>query len=394
MSDGRWSYTGITWDHPRGYNALAEASRRLEAQGSSVSIHWEKQSLEGFESRSIEEVCARYDLVLMDHPQLGLAISRNCLQPLDEWLSRACIERIAGRTIGPAFQSYYYEGRYWALPLDAATQVMALRLDLLGNRTVPVTWDEVVQLSADVPVILSMGGPHSLMTFFSICIALGEPPASLDADIVISESIGEKALELMAKLTARMPAFGFELNPIQIFERMTQTDEVACCPLIYGYVNYADPRARHRKTLTFADAPMAGKGGRHGSTLGGTGLAVSRKTHLCRELTEHLRWLLSDDAQRNVIPDFDGQPSALAAWSDPDLNRRWNNFYQNTFRTLQEAWIRPRHAGYVAFQSEGSDIIRDGLQTGEPVTKVFESLQGAYARHRHSPNSSDLHQAS
>jgi multiple sugar transport system substrate-binding protein len=390
MSDSRWSYTGITWDHPRGYNALSEASRRLEQKSFPVSIHWEKQSLQEFESRSIEELCTRYDLVVMDHPHLGIAVSRNCLQPLDEWLSGHSIARIAERTVGSTFESYYFQGRYWALPLDAATQVMTLRLDLLGSRAIPLTWDEVVQMSVEVPVILSVGGPHALVTFFSICVALGEPPISSDPDIIISESTGEKALKLMATLTTRMSELELGLNPIQIFERMTQTDEVACCPLIYGYVNYSDPGAYQRRPLTFAESPVAYKGGRHGSTLGGTGLAISRKARVCPELVEHLLWLVSDDAQRNFIPDFDGQPSAFAAWSDSDVNRRWNGFYKNTFDTIRDAWIRPRHAGYVEFQSEGSDIIRGGLRTGESITKVLQSLQDAYARYCLIKNSSDI----
>jgi multiple sugar transport system substrate-binding protein len=388
MSDSGWSYLGITWDHPRGYNALSEASRRLEKKSSLVSVHWEKQSLEEFESRPIEELCARYDLVVMDHPHLGAAVAKNCLQPLDDWLPSSFIERLAKTTVGSAFQSYYYKGKYWALPLDAATQVMALRLDLLGKRSIPVTWDEVLQLANDVSVILSVGGPHALMTFFSICVAHGEPPASLDPTIVTSESTGQRALKLMKELTSGMSEFELDLNPIQIFERMTQTDEVACCPLIYGYVNYADPRAYQGKSLTFLEAPAAYNGGRHGSTLGGTGLAVSQKARICPELVEHLRWLVSDDAQKNFIPDFDGQPSAIAAWLDPDVNRRWNGFYRNTFGTIQDAWVRPRDAGYVEFQSEGSAIIRSGLRRGKSIGEILQSLQDAYARSRSHKNSS------
>lgn len=391
MSGSPWRYTGITWDHRRGWNALLEASRRLEQKNSPVSIDWEKQSLEEFESKPIEELCARYDLIVMDHPHLGIATSRDCLRPLDEWLSGACIARLADTTVGSVFQSYFYQGRYWALPLDAATQVMALRLDLLGARAIPLTWNEVVQLANEVPVILSVGGPHALVTFFSICVALGELPTGLDPTRVISESTGGKALELMARLTARMSKLELDLNPIQIFERMTQTDVVACCPLIYGYVNYSDPRAYQRRSLTFAEAPVAYKGGRHGSTLGGTGLAVSRKARICPELVEHLLWLVSEDAQKTFIPDYDGQPSAIAAWSDPDVNRHWNGFYKNTFDTIRDAWIRPRHPGYIEFQSEGSAIIRGGLHSGESITKVLQSLQEAYSRHCPFRNSSEIH---
>ncbi|MBV9300467.1 MAG: carbohydrate ABC transporter substrate-binding protein [Verrucomicrobia bacterium] len=391
MSGSDRSYVGITWDHPRGYNALSEASRGLEKKDSPISVHWEKQSLEEFESRPIEDLCARYDLVVMDHPHLGAAVGRNCLQPLNDWLPGDRIKRIARTSIGSTFQSYYYEGKYWALPLDAATQVMALRLDLLGSRSIPITWDEVLQLANNLSVVLSVGGPHALVTFFSICVALGEPPTSLDPAIVTSETTGGRALELMQELTSRMSDPELDLNPIQISERMTQTDEVACCPLIYGYVNYADPRAYQGKSLTFMGAPMAYKGGRHGSTLGGTGLAVSRRTRICPELIEYLLWLVSDDAQRTLIPDFNGQPSAAAAWSDPDLNRRWNGFYKNTFETIQDAWIRPRHPGYIEFQSEGSAIIRSGLRRGKSTGEMLQSLQDAYARSHSLQNSSQVH---
>jgi multiple sugar transport system substrate-binding protein len=380
VNDSACSYLGLTWDHPRGCNALLEASRRLEQKRASIAIRWERQPLGEFESRPIEELCARYDLVVMDHPHLGTAVLRNCLQPLDEWLSAASIERLAAMTVGSAFQSYYYGGRHWALPIDVATQVMALRLDVLGARPVPTTWTEVLQLSKEVPMTLSIGGPHALITFYSICVALGEPPTSLDPAILISQSTGEKALKLMAKLSARTSEFGFDLNPIQILERMTQTDTVACCPLVYGYVNYADSRAYQRRSLKFAEAPVAYKGGRHGSTLGGTGLALSQKARIRPELVEHLLWLVSEDAQRTLIPDFDGQPSGLAAWSDPDLNRRWNGFYTDTLATVRDAWIRPRYPGYIEFQLEGSAIIQSGLRRGRSFRKVLHLLQDAYAR--------------
>jgi len=44
-------YCGLTWDHPRGYNALAAA-----AEASGGLLHWDKQPLEGFESHPIGEL--------------------------------------------------------------------------------------------------------------------------------------------------------------------------------------------------------------------------------------------------------------------------------------------------------------------------------------------------
>ncbi|MGV9900420.1 hypothetical protein ACWDVV_41605, partial [Streptomyces tendae] len=48
-------YRGLTWDHPRGHDALAASAGRL--------VHWDVQPLEGFESHPIDALCARYDLV-------------------------------------------------------------------------------------------------------------------------------------------------------------------------------------------------------------------------------------------------------------------------------------------------------------------------------------------
>src|SRR3546814_2711890 len=59
-------------------------------------------------------------------------------------------------------------------------------------------------------------------------------------------------------------------------------------------------------------------------------------------LLAHLRWLMSDDAQRGFIPAHDGQPSRRAAWHDPAVNARWGNFYRNTAATLEAAYVRPR----------------------------------------------------
>ena len=69
------SFRGLTWDHPRGYTALAAADG---------PVHWEVQPLEGFESAPIAALCADYDLVVLDHPHLGEALAHDCLTPLDQ----------------------------------------------------------------------------------------------------------------------------------------------------------------------------------------------------------------------------------------------------------------------------------------------------------------------
>ncbi len=111
----------------------------------------------------------------------------------------------------------------------------------------------------------------------------------------------------MAELAARSPASVRQKNPIGILGHMAEYDDVALCPLVYGYVNYAAPQSG--KPVAFHNAPRATNGGRPGSTLGGTGIGVSRRAHITSALKTHLLWLMSRETQSGFIPDHEGQPS-------------------------------------------------------------------------------------
>ncbi|TXS42051.1 extracellular solute-binding protein [Streptomyces sp. OR43] len=335
------TYTGLTWDHPRGHDALAAAAGDL--------VHWSVQPLEGFESHPVDELCARYDLVVLDHPHLGEAIASGCLRPLDDLFGREELDGWRAGSIGPTMRSYAMDGSQWALPLDAATQVSATRTDLAGEP--PTTWEEVLGLASRAPVALSLAGPHAFLTFASVAVALGEEPAA-DPGELISDTTGRAVLDLMAGIDARAPARTRTLNPIGLLELMAGTDRLAHCPLVYGYVTYAD-------RLSFTDAPAAGPGGRPGSTLGGTGLAVSSRCTPTSELLDHIRWLMSPSTQCGFLPRHSGQPSARAAWTDPAIVAA--DFYRRTTATCEQAWVRPRHAGYIGFQRAGSAVVRDAL---------------------------------
>ena len=123
------TFSGLTWAHPRGYNALAVAAAQEAAAGTPV-IAWSKQSLEGFESSSVADLAARFDLLVIDHPHIGELVAGKCLQPLEDLFDAAEIAAWSAQTIGPAMASYAWAGNHYALPLDVATQVMAYRADL------------------------------------------------------------------------------------------------------------------------------------------------------------------------------------------------------------------------------------------------------------------------
>nr|WP_294813368.1 extracellular solute-binding protein [uncultured Sphingomonas sp.] len=362
-------YRGLTWDHPRGYNALAAAAEAAR----DVAIVWDKHSLEGFESRSIAEQCALYDLVVLDHPHVGEAVAADCLVPLEDLFAADELMHLGDAAIGRSLMSYLYAGRHWALPLDAATQVMARRRDFA--EAPPTSWDDVIALAERAPVALSLAGPHAALSFQSVCGALGAEPSR---DNFSERGIAREAYAILARLTGDTTRAAAGLNPIAMLEAMASGDGPALCPLIYGYVNYSA-----RGAIAYADAPR-GPGDRIGSTLGGTGIAVSRRAKVTPQLLDHLRWLMSDAVQRDFIPAHDGQPSLRSAWTDPRVDAAAGGFYSATRATIETALLRPRHNHAIAFQTEASALLRAGLLDETPTDSVLDAIEAAYSRH-HTP---------
>lgn len=362
-------FRGLTWDHPRGRVALEQA------QG---PITWDVQPLEGFESADIAQNCAAYDLVVLDHPHLGEALNAGCLRPLDEIFAADAIAAIAGRTIGPCLDSYESGGRYWALPLDAATQVMALRPDIVGD--VPDTWQDVIDFARDGGRVgLSLGGPHAFLTFLSVAHAIKPDMDLRNGDAWVPDDVAGAAIEIISELARVTPQATLGLNPIGILEHMSRNDDLALCPLVYGYVNYAELSRTH--SLAFHNAPRIGTGQR-GTILGGTGIAISTRCDVSDELRDHLLWLMSHDVQAGYIPEHQGQPSTRAAWNSPTVNARVGGFYSNTADSLEAAAIRPRHNGYIAFQSAASAHLCDGFATGVSTARIIREMEEMFAASR------------
>lgn len=370
-------YLGLTWDHPRGYCALEAAA----AADAALNLRWERQSLEGFEAHPIADLAQRYDLIVLDHPHLGDAVAAQCLVPLESLFTADEIAAWAATSVGRSFASYHYAGKYWALPLDAATQVAAFRPELLQGEPPPTTWEAAIALAQRRPVCLSLAGPHAALTFMSVCVALGEPPASKDPEQFVSAGVGAEAFAILAAIHRYAAKRAAGKNPIGILEAMAQSAEIAYCPLIYGYVNYA-AAVPNRHVIRFGNAPAVRAGGVLGSMLGGTGLAVTRRAAITPELLAHLRYLMSEQTQRCFIPHHDGQPSARAAWRDAEVNSRWGNFYRDTLATVEAAWVRPRYKNFIAFQAEASALIRSALESGASGVSLLAELQQQYAGSR------------
>ncbi|YBV95938.1 extracellular solute-binding protein [Phyllobacteriaceae bacterium JZ32] len=367
---------GMTWSHPRGYDPMVACSR-LWQEKTGVAIEWHKRSLQDFESFPVEELAKAYDLIVIDHPHVGQITEEGCLTPLDIAGREADLAGLAAGSVGKSFPSYHWQGRQWAFPIDAATQVQAWRPDRLS--AAPTRWSEVLDLARQGRVLLPLRSPHSLMSFFTLAGNLGHPCSAEGPGDLIGLEAGGAIFEMLREIAALVDPACFEMDPIAVFERMAEADSpIVCAPLIYGYVNYAISGFRPA-LIRFADIPAAGAAGPVGSALGGTGIAVSAFSGAKAEAIDFAYWIASGDVQRGPYAAAGGQPGHASAWEDEAVNAMTNDFYTATRPTLEGAWLRPRHDGYMAFQEAGSDRLNEGLRRGEAARSVVADLNRLFA---------------
>jgi len=370
----RMPLRGMTWDHPRGYDPLA-ACARIWRDKTGVDIVWDRRSLQDFESFPVETLARRYDLIVIDHPHVGQVTAEGCLSPLDLPARAAESRALAAASVGPSWASYHWSGRQWALPIDAATQVQAWRPDLIA--TPAATWREALDLARKGLAILPMRPPHSLMVIYTLTANLGRPCAVAGPDL-FDRDIGVQAIEMTREFVGLCDPAGFEMDPIAALERMARSEAgIACSPLIYGYVSYACADFRPAR-VHFADIPAAGSRGPAGSVLGGTGIAVSAFSSQIDAATDFAYWVASGPIQTGPYVASGGQPGHSSAWRDPEVNERAADFYRATRATMDAAWLRPRHNGYMGFQSAASVRLNRGLQSGEKSLAIVEALNALF----------------
>jgi len=362
---------GMTWSHPRGYDPMVACSALWE-QKTGVAIAWDKRSLQDFESFPVEELARAYDLIVIDHPHVGQITAENCLAPLDVAGREADRAALKAGSLGQSYPSYTWQGRQWAFPIDAASQVQAWRPDRL--EAAPARWPDVLELARRGHVLLPLRPPHSLMTLYTLAGNLGKPCATDAPGDLIDLATGEQIFEMMREIAALVDPACLGMDPIAVSEDMAATDsQTFCAPLIYGYVSYAVTGFRPHR-LAFTDIPVAGNAGPVGSALGGTGIAVSGFSEAKQAAIDFAYWVADGDVQRGPYAAAGGQPGHADAWEDPAVNAATGNFYKGTRATLGGAWVRPRHDGYMAFQQSASDRINLGLAERHAAAPVIADL--------------------
>ncbi len=372
---------GITWDHSRGYNPMVATAQAYSDAHPGVTIEWRKRSLKEFGDYPIEKLAQTFDLLVIDHPFVGFAAIDGCLLPLDEHIDPSFLAEQAANSVGKSHESYFYDGHQWALAIDAAAQISSYRADLLPQADVPHTWENVVSLARELKasgrgwVGIPLCPIDSLMSLFSIMSAFGEDPCTTQ-DIFVSREIGRRALDLLAELAAVCHPDSLKWNPIMMYSAMSNSDEVVYCPLAFGYSNYGRP-GYARQRISFANVPAQGsilKGG----ILGGTGYAISRR---CQHVDDAIRYgtfIASADIQSGLYFESGGQPGHRRAWLSDRVNAASNEFFRNTLASLDNAYLRPRHNGYLKFQEDSWYAVHEFLTNGGAAAQLLERLDEMY----------------
>lgn len=349
---------GMTWDHARAYEPVVAAAEAYSATHPEVAIAWDRRSLQAFESQPLDQIAEAYDFIVIDHPHLGAVARSGCLRPFEQAGRDEELDALAEASVGLSFDSYRYEDRLWALPVDAAAMVQAWRPDA---RDEPIaSWTEVIEEARRGRVVWPLRTPHSACSFFSLAANLGHPCRTEEGDFV-DEAPGVAVLEAMRAVAVHIDPVCFQMDAIAALDALGTELGLVFAPLVFGYVNYARDGFRSR-AVRFADMPAMGTEGPRGSTLGGTGFAVTTGCQYPAAAFDFGLFLAGAACQAGVYAAAGGQPAHHAAWESDQVNAANGDFYRATLRTLEAAWLRPRHDGFIGFQQDAGEIVNACLK--------------------------------
>lgn len=374
---------GIAWDHSRALPPLVATAQRYEETHRGIRIEWRKRTLDEFGHAPIDQLARDFDLIVIDHPWAGFCFEHDLVHDLAPLVPASVQDGLSRQSAGRSFESYQWQGRLLALPIDAATPAPSWRPDLMdkAGATVPETWAEAVALSRRGLAVIPGFNADLFLHLVMLLEALGARPFT-DPGILAPRDLLRQAVQLLAELTAPMPRRIFDLNPIQTAEWMTTTDDVAINLFAYTYNNYARPGfAKH--PLRFGKLVSLTPGGpRLRSVIGGTGIAISKSCRHVAAALDYAVFTASGGVQQGIYVHAGGQPSHLAAWNDPAVDALCGGFFSGTRAAQDEAIIRPRYSGYVPLQTEGGTALQEHLRDGRSLESTLGQLDSLYRASR------------
>ena len=340
----------MTWDHPRGLDSLV-ASNDLLIKRSSVSVKWDARSLLAFGDQHIEEFYRDYDLLIIDHPHVPDAVVAGAILAFEDFSNSEILEELSRTSVGASHDSYFYRGKHWALAIDTAAQVSAFRPDKSDGG--PIFWSDALALGHRKDLLWPYKPVDAFSTFATLMAQKSHPLTS--GDSYIDEDVALEVLEFMVELASLVPDWCANSNPVDVAEILATTNDYGNAVAMYGYSNYS--RHGFRENIIHYDDVSSFDGKASGSQLGGAGIAVSSATKDPVAAMKAAQLLALPEVQATTYGLNAGQPGNLVAWKNHHLNEVTHNFFANTLRTLERAWVRPRILGWPDVQYETSQVI-------------------------------------
>ena len=363
--------TGMTWDHPRGFESVVACNDLIEAEFG-ATVEWSARSLLQFGDQHVREFAEGRDLMVIDHPHVPDAVVDGAVIAMDDLVDQDSLVRLARESAGPSHESYRFRGKVWALAIDAATQVSVYRPDLVDG--VPPFWDDILADAASGRVLWPYKPVDAFSTFATLSAQMGS--AIGERTSMIDEETTGRVMEFMLRFSALVPRFCATSNPFEISERLVSSDDFDYAAPLYGYTNYSRDGFRGR-VLAYDDVPSF-DGRATGSQLGGAGIAVSAHSKNPELAAKIAVYLSSAEAQRGPYTERHGQPGNLRAWLSPRMNDITHGFFRNTLRSIEGAWVRPRLVGWPDFQFGMSQVIHEALVRGDYLASDWTTME----RHR------------
>lgn len=363
---------GITWDHPRGYLGL-EAASALYADAFDVGITWDRRSLQDFADASIIQLAQNYDLIVLDHPHVGLIAETGSLAPL------TMPDDVKTASLGGSLESYIWKDELWAYPVDAACQVAVMRPDL-EVRPLP-NWEAALEAApSDYLLVTPLLPVDAFDMMMTLVAGRGEGSLPSSEDSFTSDRNGLVALDVLKALYRLGPSDAVTWNPIDALEALSTTNEFASSPCLFGYINYARPGFRDH-VLEYCDLPsFAGSTLKRG-ILGGAGIGVSARSNRLDAAKAFAMWVTSEQVQSGVYLENDGQPAHRATWCAKGSDPAYRGFLQGALHTMENAWTRPRDVWFLSFVDDVCTLFPDFFLKNQSSEYMLGQINALYRHH-------------
>ncbi len=363
----------MTWDHPRGYAGLEAASVQFE-QDTGVSITWDRRSLQEFADASIEGLAATYDMIILDHPHVGLIADTHSLVALEK------PEDVNGISMGGSLESYIWRDQLWAYPVDAACQMAVFRADLCQEQL--PCWEAVIGASpADYRMVTPLLPVDAFDMMMTLVAGMGQEALPFSDTEFTSETAGLKALSILKALYRLGPADAVNWNPIRALEAMSTTNDFAYSPCLFGYINYARPGFKPHQ-LTYAELPSFAGTRRPRGILGGAGVGVSARSEAPDMAKKFAKWVTSEPVQSGIYLENEGQPAHRSTWINMRNDPLYSGFLGGAWTTMDAAWTRPRDIWFLGFVDDVCEVISDFFLKNQAEEAFLSEINGLYRKHK------------